>query len=186
MVLYLQKGSIRYEWSCLSLECTHTSAMEAYKKADGMKIDGRRVVVDYERGRTQKSWLPRRLGGGKGDTRRLRESKAVLEAAALEIAHEDRDHRSSSTHRSYSHDREREHNGTVSSSSRRHSRSRDRERDRDRDRERDRDRDSRRHDDHRSSRDGRSDGRSDGDRDREYRDRDRDRDKGRDYDRRRH
>lgn len=35
---------------------------DAYKKADGMKIDGRRVVVDYERGRTQKSWLPRRLG----------------------------------------------------------------------------------------------------------------------------
>lgn len=76
-------------------------------------------------------------GGGKGDTRRLRESKAVLEAAALEMAHEDRDHRSSSTHRSYSHDREREHNGTVSSSSRRHSRSRDRDRDRDRDHDRD-------------------------------------------------
>ncbi|VDM93061.1 unnamed protein product [Onchocerca ochengi] len=151
---------------------------EAYKKADGMKIDGRRVVVDYERGRTQKSWLPRRLGGGKGDTRRLRESKAVLEAAALEMAHEDRDHRSSSTHRSYSHDRERERNGSVSSNSRRHSRSRDRDRERDRDR----DRDSRRYDDHRSSRDGRSDG----DRDREYRDRDRDRDRGREYDRRRH
>lgn len=26
----------------------------AYKKGDGTKIDGRRVVVDYERGRTQK------------------------------------------------------------------------------------------------------------------------------------
>ncbi|EJW71317.1 hypothetical protein WUBG_17777 [Wuchereria bancrofti] len=73
-------------------------------------------------------------GGGKGDTRRLRESKAVLEAAALEMAHEDRDHRSSSTHRSYSHDRDREHNGTVSNS-RRHSRSRDRDRDRERDRD---------------------------------------------------
>ncbi len=43
-----------------------------------MKIDGRRVVVDYERGRTQKKWLPRRLGGGKGDTRRPRLSKAEL------------------------------------------------------------------------------------------------------------
>ena len=52
----------------------------AYKKADGMKIDGRRVVVDYERGRTKKSWLPRRLGGGKGDTRRTKESKAALAA----------------------------------------------------------------------------------------------------------
>ncbi|GMR42101.1 hypothetical protein PMAYCL1PPCAC_12296, partial [Pristionchus mayeri] len=63
------------------IEYSHKSEMSAaYKKADGTKIDGRRVVVDYERGRTQKTWLPRRLGGGKGDTRRARESKAVLEA----------------------------------------------------------------------------------------------------------
>ena len=34
----------------------------AYKKADGMKIDGRRVLVDVERARTVKGWLPRRLG----------------------------------------------------------------------------------------------------------------------------
>ncbi|KAK6742853.1 hypothetical protein RB195_010236 [Necator americanus] len=34
----------------------------AYKRADGTKVDGRRLIVDYERGRTQKSWLPRRLG----------------------------------------------------------------------------------------------------------------------------
>ncbi|KAI6225182.1 U1 small nuclear ribonucleoprotein 70 kDa [Aphelenchoides fujianensis] len=54
----------------------HRSDMSAaYKKADGMKIDGRRVVVDYERGRTQKTWLPRRLGGGKGDTRRTKKPK---------------------------------------------------------------------------------------------------------------
>lgn len=39
-----------------------SSVSAAYKKADGTKIDGRRVVVDYERGRTQKTWLPRRLG----------------------------------------------------------------------------------------------------------------------------
>ncbi|CAP34529.1 Protein CBR-RNP-7 [Caenorhabditis briggsae] len=51
----------------------------AYKKADGIKVDGKRLVVDYERGRTQKTWLPRRLGGGKGDTRKTRESKAVIE-----------------------------------------------------------------------------------------------------------
>uniref|UniRef100_A0A914ZRT4 RRM domain-containing protein n=1 Tax=Parascaris univalens TaxID=6257 RepID=A0A914ZRT4_PARUN len=162
---------------------THCEMLsEAYKKADGMKIDGRRVVVDYERGRTQKSWLPRRLGGGKGDTRRTRESKAALEAAALEQGggHEDRDreHRSSSAHRSYSHDRdsrdrgsERERNGT-SSATRRRSRSRER------------DRDSRRYDEYRSSRDTRNGGdrgvdRAGGDRggvarDRDYRD-DRDR-----------
>ncbi|KAI6181579.1 U1 small nuclear ribonucleoprotein 70 kDa [Aphelenchoides besseyi] len=57
------------------IEYAHKSDMStAYKKADGMKIDGRRVLVDYERGRTQKSWLPRRLGGGKGNTRRTKES----------------------------------------------------------------------------------------------------------------
>merc|ERR1711879_572172 len=38
----------------------------AYKQADGKKIDGRRVLVDCERGRTVKGWRPRRLGGGKG------------------------------------------------------------------------------------------------------------------------
>lgn len=39
---------------------------EAYKRADGKRIDGRRVLVDVERGRTHKGWLPRRLGGGLG------------------------------------------------------------------------------------------------------------------------
>lgn len=46
----------------------------AYKRSDGRKIDGRRVAVDYERGRTIKGWLPRRLGGGKGETRKLQEA----------------------------------------------------------------------------------------------------------------
>jgi U1 small nuclear ribonucleoprotein len=41
----------------------------AYKHADGKKIDGRRVLVDVERGRTVKGWRPRRLGGGLGATR---------------------------------------------------------------------------------------------------------------------
>jgi len=41
----------------------------AYKHADGKKIDGRRILVDVERGRTVKSWRPRRLGGGLGGTR---------------------------------------------------------------------------------------------------------------------
>jgi len=42
----------------------------SYKHADGNKIDGRRVLVDVERGRTVKGWLPRRLGGGLGGTRK--------------------------------------------------------------------------------------------------------------------
>ncbi|KAJ3091277.1 hypothetical protein HK100_007218, partial [Physocladia obscura] len=41
----------------------------AYREADGIKIDGRRIVVDVERGRTVKGWKPRRLGGGLGGTR---------------------------------------------------------------------------------------------------------------------
>lgn len=39
---------------------------DAYKHADGKRIDGKRVLVDVERGRIQKGWLPRRLGGGLG------------------------------------------------------------------------------------------------------------------------
>ncbi|CAJ0947138.1 unnamed protein product, partial [Mesorhabditis belari] len=89
----------------------------AYKKADGMKIDGRRVVVDYERGRTQKSWLPRRLGGGKGDTRKTRESRAELLAKGVRV--DDRDNRAGSGGR----DRDRDRGGDRE---RRHSRSRDR------------------------------------------------------------
>lgn len=42
----------------------------AYKRADGRKIDGRRVLVDVERGRTVKGWKPRKLGGGLGGTRK--------------------------------------------------------------------------------------------------------------------
>jgi RNA recognition motif-containing protein len=34
----------------------------AYKQGDGKKIDGRRVLVDVERGRTVRNWQPRRLG----------------------------------------------------------------------------------------------------------------------------
>ncbi|KAK3264801.1 hypothetical protein CYMTET_26479 [Cymbomonas tetramitiformis] len=41
----------------------------AYKMGDGRKIDGRRVLVDVERGRTVPNWRPRRLGGGLGTTR---------------------------------------------------------------------------------------------------------------------
>lgn len=45
---------------------------EAYKRADGKRIDGRRVLVDVERGRTYKGWLPRRLGGGLGGRKETR------------------------------------------------------------------------------------------------------------------
>ncbi|CAO1378184.1 unnamed protein product [Diamesa serratosioi] len=53
------------------IEYEHERDMHsAYKHADGKKIDGKRVLVDVERSRTVKGWLPRRLGGGLGGTRR--------------------------------------------------------------------------------------------------------------------
>ena len=48
---------------------TEKGMRAAYKYGDGRKIDGRRVVVDIERGRTVKNWKPRRLGGGLGGSR---------------------------------------------------------------------------------------------------------------------
>jgi RNA-binding proteins (RRM domain) len=41
----------------------------AYRAADGMKIEGKEIVVDVERGHTVPTWLPRRFGGGLGGTR---------------------------------------------------------------------------------------------------------------------
>eukprot|EP00899_Mesostigma_viride_P005864 jgi/Mesvir1/15279/Mv06497-RA.1 len=46
------------------IEYQHSRDMKtAYKQGDGRKIDGRRVLVDVERGRTVPNWRPRRLGG---------------------------------------------------------------------------------------------------------------------------
>ena len=47
----------------------------AYKHADSKVVDGRRLVVDYERGRSDSGWLPRRFGGGFGDTRAAKPKK---------------------------------------------------------------------------------------------------------------
>jgi RNA recognition motif-containing protein len=54
------------------VEYEHKSDFKnAYKKSDKKRIDDSRVSVDYERGRTEKNWKPRRLGGGKGESRPL-------------------------------------------------------------------------------------------------------------------
>lgn len=47
----------------------------AYKDADGLKIRGRRILVDVERGRTVKGWKPMRLGGGLGASQSTRKKK---------------------------------------------------------------------------------------------------------------
>lgn len=41
----------------------------AYRNADAMRVEGRHIVVDVERGHTVPSWLPRRLNYGLGGTR---------------------------------------------------------------------------------------------------------------------
>jgi len=142
----------------------------AYKSADGLKIDGRRVMVDVERGRTVQGWKPRRLGGGLGKTRMATEE--------LEQERERERERRRAGSRGGSRDRRR------SSRSRERVRSRDRgdsrrtddrRRDRDRGDRRDRDRDRRDRSKDRSDR--RRDDRSRKDRDRGDRDKDREKDR---------
>ncbi|OLL23147.1 U1 small nuclear ribonucleoprotein [Neolecta irregularis DAH-3] len=54
----------------------------AYKETDGLKIKGRRIVVDVERGRTVKGWKPRRLGGGLGGRGYTRAPRDIPSRAA--------------------------------------------------------------------------------------------------------
>merc|ERR1712176_476311 len=72
-MVYDQKGKPRgYSF----VEYEHERDLKnAYKQGDGKKIDGRRVMVDVERGRTVEGWLPRRLGGGRGPGRQGKLSK---------------------------------------------------------------------------------------------------------------
>ena len=53
-------------------------ADDAVRRADGRRVDNRRIIVDRELGRTKSSWYPRRLGGGKGDARRDRRDEDVI------------------------------------------------------------------------------------------------------------
>jgi len=122
----------------------------AYKHADGKKIDGRRVLVDVERARTVKNWLPRRLGGGLGGTRRGGPDVNVRHSGREE--HRDRGgsgggggRDAGERRRSRSRDRDRDRR-------RRRSRSRSKERTRKRSRSRERKRRSRSRDRKRRSR----------------------------------
>jgi len=79
-MVYDQKGKPRgYSF----VEFDHERDLKnAYKQGDGKKIDGRRVMVDVERGRTVEGWVPRRLGGGRGPGR-LGKPKKKKKLAAL-------------------------------------------------------------------------------------------------------
>ncbi|XP_068785361.1 U1 small nuclear ribonucleoprotein 70 kDa [Struthio camelus] len=145
------------------IEYEHERDMHsAYKHADGKKIDGRRVLVDVERGRTVKGWRPRRLGGGLGGTRRG--------GADVNIRHSGRDDTSRYDERDRERERERDRRERSRERERRRSRSRDRRR-----RTRSREKDDRKRGSRERSKDKERKRRSRS-RDRK-RDRDRDRDK---------
>ncbi|KAI8058076.1 hypothetical protein BDF22DRAFT_652210 [Syncephalis plumigaleata] len=45
---------------------SETDCEKAYRRSQHLSIDGRTVIVDYERGRIMEGWRPRRVGGGFG------------------------------------------------------------------------------------------------------------------------
>ncbi|XP_065514102.1 U1 small nuclear ribonucleoprotein 70 kDa [Caloenas nicobarica] len=146
------------------IEYEHERDMHsAYKHADGKKIDGRRVLVDVERGRTVKGWRPRRLGGGLGGTRRG--------GADVNIRHSGRDDTSRYDERDRDRERERD---------RRDRSSRDRDRRRSRSRDRRRRTRSREKDERERKRPSSRDRSKERDRKRRSRSRDRKRDRDRD------
>ncbi|XP_066064625.1 U1 small nuclear ribonucleoprotein 70 kDa [Chamaea fasciata] len=148
------------------IEYEHERDMHsAYKHADGKKIDGRRVLVDVERGRTVKGWRPRRLGGGLGGTRRG--------GADVNIRHSGRDDTSRYDERDRERERERE----------RRERSRERDRRRSRSRERRRRTRSREKDERERKRGGSRDRSKDRERERERKRRSRSRERKRDRER---
>ncbi|KAJ7952986.1 U1 small nuclear ribonucleoprotein 70 kDa [Quillaja saponaria] len=149
------------------IEYMHTRDMKAaYKQADGRKIEGRRVLVDVERGRTVPNWRPRRLGGGLGTTRVGGEEvnqrysgreqpqsgpSQSEEPRVRDERHDDRDREKSRERgrdmekereksRERSHDRVRDRDHREDRHHKDRDRNREKERERDRDRGRDRDR----------------------------------------------
>ncbi|CAN6294030.1 unnamed protein product [Urochloa humidicola] len=170
------------------IEYMHTRDMKnAYKQADGKKVDNKRVLVDVERGRTVPNWRPRRLGGGLGSSRMGGGADTEKKDPAREQQHGGRprseeprrDDRRADRDREKSRERVREKERDDRTREHSHDRTRDRDareekhHHRDRERTRDRERGKDREREH-----GR-------DRDRDRRDRDRDRDRARDYDRER-
>lgn len=55
-------------YAFVEFESSH-DLKDAFRRCDGRKIKGRRILVDVERGRTVPDWKPRKLGGGLGGTR---------------------------------------------------------------------------------------------------------------------
>jgi len=116
-LVYDQKGKPR---GYAFIEFEHERDLKnAYKQGDGKKIDGRRVMVDVERGRTVEGWLPRRLGGGRGPGRVGKPSKKKMKKLEAAESSKDKD-------KDRDRDRDRDRRGD------REDRGKDREKDRDR------------------------------------------------------
>lgn len=64
-------------------------AEDAVRRADGRKIDGYKIIVDREFGRTKKGWYPRRLGGGKGEARKNRADEYEIRKLQRELDDEE-------------------------------------------------------------------------------------------------
>ncbi|OEL30055.1 U1 small nuclear ribonucleoprotein 70 kDa [Dichanthelium oligosanthes] len=156
------------------------SICDAYKQADGRKLDDKRILVDVECGRTVPNWRPRRLGGGVGSSRisgegddhkrAAREQQLVGRPRSHEPRRDDH-HADRNLEKSRKRVRERDQDerthershGRESREERRNRRDRDRTLDKDQERDRDRD--------------------CGCDRDRSHHDRDKHRDHGHDHDR---
>ncbi|XP_010444742.1 PREDICTED: U1 small nuclear ribonucleoprotein 70 kDa [Camelina sativa] len=160
------------------IEYLHTRDMKAaYKQGDGRKIDGRRVLVDVERGRTVPNWRPRRLGGGLGT------SRVSGEKIAGEVEQQQQGRMSHSEEPRAREDREKSRDRVKD---REREQSHERPRERSRERSRDKPRESHREDKHHRDRERERESRRDrGDRDRRgerTRDHDRERSRKRDRD----
>lgn len=119
-MVYDQKGKPR---GYAFIEYEHERDLKtAYKQGDGKKIDGRRVMVDVERGRTVEGWMPRRLGGGRGPGREGKSKKKNKKAAETKKEETKKGDRDRDRKRSRSKDRK-------ATGKRDRSKSRDRDRD---------------------------------------------------------
>merc|ERR1711920_1180095 len=128
-MIYDQKGKPR---GYAFVEYEHERDLKnAYKQGDGKKIDGRRVMVDVERGRTVEGWMPRRLGGGRGPGRvgkPKKSKKKAVAAAPKDDKDRDRDRDRKEKDRERNHDRDRRDREKEKGGKRDRSRSRDRRR----------------------------------------------------------
>lgn len=72
------------------VEFKHSRHCDRLYDASGMKIDGKRILVDYEEGRVKIDWLPKRLGGGKGRGRGDRDTERKIRKVIKEYKRSER------------------------------------------------------------------------------------------------